>query len=79
VNAYKQNWVQAWSIVVIFAVHFTFFPGVILMHRLSFNTNYSWFASTIITFNNFFDTIGRVTGKYIILKKKYFWIASLSR
>ena len=58
----------------------TFFPGVVLIKKLDFFTDYTWYAIWIITLHNTLDTFGRYIASWVvIIKKKYYVLACLCR
>lgn len=53
-----------------YAIQYTFFPGVILKHKISFFKDYSWFVIAVITGQNIFDTIGRYMARISAIKPR---------
>ena len=82
-TVYRANWVMALCVTLTFAIQYTFYPGVMFVFELSFFTNYSWFAISIVTFHSLMDTTGRYIGGMTsvvgVVTKKVFVYLCLSR
>ena len=59
IKVYKIIYPYALSVAFTYAIQFSFFPGVILSHKLNFVKDFSWFAIGMITMQNLLDTVGR--------------------
>eukprot|EP00347_Sterkiella_histriomuscorum_P021950 403332207 len=79
-QVYKINYPYGLSVVLTFAIYYTFFPGVMLKKKLDFIDSFAWFANGIITLHNVCDTIGRtLAGRWIIVNKKNYPYVCLIR
>ena len=58
---------SALSLALTCMIQMTFFPGVMLTHKLSFFTDFGWFAISLITAQNLFDTLGRYLASKVTL------------
>jgi hypothetical protein len=74
---YQINWKSALGVVILCAVQFTFFPGVMLEQQLSFIPNFSWFVITIVTFASLCDTVGRTLADYFELVSSKNFLSSV--
>ena len=78
---YKIIYPYALSVAFTYAIQFSFFPGVILSHKLHFVKDFSWFAIGMITMQNLLDTVGRTFAgiKVLQVNSIFYFIISLAR
>ena len=80
-KVYKTNYSEAVSIVITFAIQYSFFPGIMFVNEPTFFTNFSWFVISVVTFHSVLDTIGRYIGGRFptLVPKDRYLLACLSR
>jgi hypothetical protein len=79
IKVYKVIYPFALTVSLTYAIQYTFFPGVILTHKVGFISDFSWFANTMITLQNIYDTMGRFTAGFLSVKKRMYIILCISR
>jgi len=67
-KVYKVIYPYALTVAFTYCIQFTFFPGVILSHKLNFVRDFSWFAIGMITLQNLLDTVGRTLAGFKALQ-----------
>lgn len=78
-EVYAVIYPSALTLALTFMIQMTFFPGVLLTHKLSFFRDFGWFAISLITAQNLFDTLGRYLASIVTLSWKQYLALCFSR